>query len=211
MDRIPILIADGQELTREGLAKMVSQHDGFELKKMLSNEDDLLFELTRQGPSIIVLDYNSQFFKETTALKIKRISPFSKILVVSNDVERPRIQRLIEQGINNYITKDCSSADLVKAIYATHNGEKFLCSGILDWLFDQNSTIKGGDSSLSRKEREIIQLIAKGKVATEIAEALELSTHSVYMHRNNLMKKLNFITTSELVLYAVNKGMLTEA
>jgi DNA-binding NarL/FixJ family response regulator len=211
MDRIPILIADGQELTREGLGRMVSKHDGFELKKMLSNEDDLLFELTRQGPSVIILDYDSQLFKEGTTKKIKRISPFSKILIVSNDTERPRIQRLIEQGINNYITKDCSSVDLIKAVYATHNGEKFLCSGILDWLFDQNNTIVEVDSSLSRKEKEIIQLIAKGKVATEIAEALELSTHSVYMHRNNLMKKLNFSTTSELVLYAVNEGMLSEA
>lgn len=209
METIPILIADGQSLTRVGLSRMISSDPSYDIRKVLDNEDDLLFELTRQGPSVIVLDYNSDRFDETTTKKIKRISPFSKVLIVSNDQEKGRIQRLIEQGINNYITKECDEEELLKAIKATHSGEKFFCSGILDWLFDPQTQMEtASDDNLTKKEKEIIQLIASGKVANEIAEALELSTHSVYMHRKNIMKKLNFSTTSELVLFAVNEGLL---
>ncbi|MEL6988534.1 MAG: hypothetical protein AAGK97_11980, partial [Bacteroidota bacterium] len=78
MESIPILIADGQSLTRVGLSRMISSDPSYDIRKVLDNEDDLLFELTRQGPSVIVLDYNSDRFDETTTKKIKRISPFSK-------------------------------------------------------------------------------------------------------------------------------------
>jgi DNA-binding NarL/FixJ family response regulator len=100
---------------------------------------------------------------------------------------------------------------VVDAIRATAKGEKFFCTRIVDYLLEKSFAKADNceQSPLTPREIEIVQLVAKALTAKEIAGTLNLSTHTVYTHRKNIMKKLNLSTSTEMVLYAVQNGYIS--
>lgn len=87
-------------------------------------------------------------------------------------------------------------------------GEKFICNKILDVILEKNTYDTNNETVLSERETEIIKLIAEKYSSQEIAEKLFISIHTVYTHRKNIMKKLNMRSPVELILYAIDKGIV---
>ena len=112
--------------------------------------------------------------------------------------------------MNSFLTKECDETEILDAVMATAKNERFFCSKILNYILEKsfNKSISCKPSPLSQREVEIVRLIAKGLIAKEIADRLNLSTHTVYTHRKNIMSKLKVKSASELVLYAVNNGIV---
>ena len=211
---IPIIIADAQYLTRLGLKHLLQDRQRFQIIDEVSDEEELLESLQSNKPELVILDYNQpNKFSPATVASIKEKSPETKILIISADNDKETIDKVLGLGVNSFLTKSCEEEEIFDAIKASSKGEKFFCTNILDYLLHK-SFAKDEDNCaptpLTPRELEIVRLVAKGLIAKEIADVLSLSTHTIYTHRKNIMKKLSLNTSSELVLYAFNNGLVKD-
>ena len=212
---IEIVIADSQFLSRLGLKQLLAKKPNMKIVGEVPNENKLANILQSKSPQVVILDYNQpDHFSFDTISLIRNQKPTANILVITTDQDKGSIDKVLEFGVNSFLTKNCGAQEIYDAIIATSKGEKFFCSKILDHLLEKSyakpspKTIT--KAPLSTREIEIVRLVAKGLIAKEIAEKLHLSTHTVYTHRKNIMKKLNLNASSELVLYALNNGLIKE-
>lgn len=211
MSKTTIAIADAQYLIRVGLRHLIEEFEQFEIIGEAGSEKELLNFLKNHTPDVVILDYQQpENFDISSIEKIKAISPESKILVISGDNEKENIYNVVQNGVSSFLTKSCDEEEIINAIKATAKHEKFFCNKILNFILEKSFS-KPEDCSptpLSPREIEIVRLVVDGKIAKEIASQLNLSTHTIYTHRKNIMNKLELKSTSELVLYAVEKGIV---
>ena len=211
MSKITIALADAQYLIRVGLRHLIQEFEQFEIVGEAASEKELLRLLKTAPANVVILDYQQpKYFDLETISKIKAQSPLSKILVISGDNKKENIYNVVENGVSGFLTKSCDEEEIINAIKATAKQERFFCNKILNFILEK-SFAKPEDCSptpLSPREIEIVRLVVEGKIAKEIASQLNLSTHTIYTHRKNIMNKLELKSTSELVLYAVEKGIV---
>ena len=209
---INISIADSQYLTRKGLRQVLSQRNGYRVISEVSDEEELLRHLQSNPPDVLILDYNlPRHFDTDTIRKVRKLAPNVPILVISADEEKDRIYSVIQDGVNCFITKECDELEILDAIEAAHKGSKFFCNKVLDFILAKS--FRDDDNNcdptpLTPREKEIVVLTAQGLIAKEIAHELGLSTHTVYTHKKRIMKKLELKSPVQLVLYALETGML---
>lgn len=213
MQSITIAIADPQYLTRLGLRHILASRAHFEVIAESSNESDLLQFLRTKQPHVLILDHDHPgYFSHATIQAIKSVAPDTNILIVSDDQDKNSIYQVLENGISSFLTKNCHETEIIDAVQATAKGEKFFCTRVLDYLleksFGKEREENCSPTPLTPREIEIVKLTAKGLIAKEIAHMLNLSIHTVYTHRKNILEKLDLKTASELVLYAFNKGIV---
>jgi DNA-binding NarL/FixJ family response regulator len=210
---ISITIADAQYLTRLGLRYALASNPRIDIIAEAGDEEELLEELANRAPDLLVLDHNQPgYFSADTIGKVRKLAPATGILIISAISDKNSVYLALEHGINSFLTKTCDQEEILDAVKATVKGEKFFCTKVLDCLLERTfGSIADSDCSpipLSPREIEIVRLVAKGLIAKEIASLLNLSTHTVYTHRKNIMKKLSLNSSSELVMYAINAGIL---
>ncbi len=213
MGPISIIIADSQYLIRLGLRKLLAQEAEFRILAEVTNERQLEEQLLQQQADLIILDYQQPgAFSTQSVRKIRHLAPKSNILIISADSDKNGVLQVLEQGVNSFLTKQCEQEEIINAVKASAKGEKFFCNKVLNYLlersFPQDQEQDCRPTPLSVREIEIVRLVASGKIAKEIADELHLSTHTVYTHRKNIMKKLQLNSASELVLYAVSQGIV---
>ena len=213
MKAISVTIGDAEVLVRRGLKSILSEHDNIEVIGEAGNEEDLLVNLATTPPNVVILDYSqTDFFDHTTVLRVKEISPASEILIICSDDDKSRIYSVIENGVNSYLTKQCDEGEIIDALKALSKGEKFYCHKILDLLVKKSFPSKHMDPSemtpLTPREKEILSMVAEGKTAKEIAFDLSLSHHTVYTHRKNILKKLGMSSPTEMIVYAIENGLV---
>jgi DNA-binding NarL/FixJ family response regulator len=215
MRRPGIILADGQELIRIALRQLLTSSGRYEILAEASHENELMAKLQTQPSDLVILDYSQEgHFHCDTIGKIKAIAPATVVVIISSDLRKENIFQVLENGISGFVTKHCSSDEIVDAVQAALKGEKFFCTKVIDILLakslgkDEEENCE--PTPLSPREIEIVRLAAKGLIAKEIADVLNLSLHTVYTHRKNIMKKLQLNSSSELVLYAVNKGLVND-
>ncbi len=212
MSKITIALADAQYLIRVGLRSLIEEFEQFEIVGEADSESVLLELVKEKNPKVVILDHQQTAAKFNTdsISKIKASSPSSNILIISGDNNRETIFKVVESGINSFLTKTCDEEEIISAIKATAKEEKFFCNKILNFILEK-SFAKPEDCTptpLTPREIQIVRMIADGKIAKEIANQLNLSTHTIYTHRKNIMNKLELKSASELVLYAVEKGIV---
>lgn len=214
MRPISVILADSHYLVRQGIKHLLRGKEQFRIIAEATKEEELLEHIKRYSPQVVILDYNQPGnFSRSTIETIKNEAPRTNILIISADDNKKNIYDILELGVNSFLTKACEGEEVIDAIKATARGEKFYCTKVLDFLLEKTFSKGAGDelcnaTPLTPREVEIVQLIAKGLIAKEIAGQLNLSTHTIYTHRKNIMKKLKISTASELVLYAVDMGLL---
>lgn len=210
---ITVVLADEQHLIRTGLKQVLSRHEGIRIVGEASNEQVLRDLLQAHTPHVVIMDYAqpNNSFQHQSVQTVKTISPESNVLIISADNEKQSIYRVLETGVNSFLTKTCGEEEIIDAVVATAKGEKFFCTKIVDYLLEKSFSkqeTNGGPTPLTPREIEIVRLVAKGLIAKEIADELNLSVHTIYTHRKKIMRKLAIGSSSELVLYAVQHGML---
>ena len=210
MRTISIVIADAHSLARVGLRHLVAALPDFKVVAESGNEQQLLTIVRDMKPDVVALDYQQPgYFSIDTIRQIRNLSPQSNILVLSADEDKKNIYQVLEEGVGGFLTKQCGELEIVNALRATGDGEKFYCTSIVNHLLEKSFPRReGGTAVLSSRETEIVRLAANGLIAKEIADQLNLSTHTVYTHRKNIMKKLNIGSASELVRYAISEGII---
>ena len=208
-----VLLADAQFLIRFALKELLKETNTFQVIGEAGNEAELNSFIAKTTPDIIVIDYNQPGFFSIESIKnVKEQHPTIELLVISSDDNKENIYDIINSGVLRFLTKKCDAHEINEAFRAIIRGEKFFCASIFNFIFEMSFSQNNYSSNplpLSARELEIVQLIAQGLVAKEIGRKLNLSTHTVYTHRKNIMEKLKLRRSSELVLFAVNKGLLS--
>lgn len=213
MNTITVVLADEQHLVRTGLKQVLGRAENIRIIGEAGDEQELMTYLEKnEPPAMVVMDYDQpDSFGHDIVKKIKDQSPKTNILIISADDKKKSIYRVLEDGVNSFLTKTCGEEEIIDAVYATAKGEKFFCTKVVDYLLEKSFSKEEENCAptpLTTREIEIVRLIAKGLIAKEIASELNLSVHTIYTHRKKIMKKLSIGSSSELVLYAVNQGIL---
>ncbi len=210
--KIQVAVADAQTLCRVGLCQVLSTAPDIEVAGQAGDAQSLLDLVDEKNIDVVIVDYNQpRFFDHNIVKDIKDRSPQTHMLVISSDERKERIYKVLEGGVNSFLTKQCDEQEILDAIAATAKGEKFYCHKILDLIIERSFPSKSEDCSatpLSSREKEILTLVAKGMVAKEIAAELHISPHTIYTHRKNILKKLNLTSPTEMIVYALEHGLI---
>ena len=210
MRKHSVLVCESQFLSRQGIKSIVNKNPFYEVAGEVTSQEELEAKLNLGDYDIVTIDVakDGKFGIESLSL-IHELSPSSQVLIISNEDEKRHIYEVLGRGINHYITKYCREDEIFSALDACRNNEKYYCSKILDIIISKS--FRKEDSNeirLTSREKEIVQLIAQGKMAKEIAGILDISIHTIYTHRKNIMKKLKISSPVELITYAINQGIV---
>lgn len=208
-----VLVCESNYLVKEGIKSVIDKYPYCEVIQEAKSHDDLETKLRLSKYDIITMDFSDEpHFGLHSVSFVQEVAPETQILIISNESNKRSIYDVLSRGVNNYVTKSCRDHEIYKALEACRNKEKYYCSKILDIIIDKTF----GDaqeesefqSALTTREKEIVQLIASGKMAKEISSILNISVHTIYTHRKNVMKKLNISSPVELITYAINNGIV---
>ncbi len=206
-----IILANPNYLAREGFKYIINGNSSLKVAGEITKRIDIWPQVETQKPDVLVMDYTIPNFIDIEELeKINEISEKTKMLVISDDRNKGNILKAIKYGVTGYLSKQCEKEEIINALFTIHKGEKFFCNKILDVILEKENNQSIGPSALNLSEREIevITLVASGYSNKEIADKLFISIHTLYTHRKNIMKKLNFKSPVELVLFALDLGLI---
>ncbi|NJL74806.1 MAG: response regulator transcription factor [Saprospiraceae bacterium] len=208
MQLISVALADTYFLIRHGLKSLLSKHQHFQLVAEVSNETQLLSLLKSSTIDLLIIDYfQLPHFTPNTIEKVNQSSPHTKLLIISSDEDKQSIYNIIQTGIDIFLTKKCNEKEVSDALQAAITGDKFFCKTILNFIVEKSfgKEEKHSNTPLTEREMEIVYLISKGFISKEIATKLNITLHTVYTHRKNILKKLNLHSTPDLVRYALQQ------
>ena len=204
-----VLLADDHIIVRDGL-KSVLVREGFEIAAEVADGRKAV-ELTRKlRPDVAVLDIAMPVLNGIDAAReIHSFYPQARIILLTMYKETQFILEALRVGVKGYVLKTQAAADLVTAIRSIMTGETYLSPGISDSVVKaalaKESTAL---DSLTRRERQVLQLIAEGRTNKEISQQLGMSVKTVESHRRNLMIKLDIHETAGLVRHAIKIGLI---
>ncbi|MGY8918002.1 MAG: response regulator transcription factor [Flavobacteriales bacterium] len=212
-----IVIADSSTVGRLGLNAIINQMEGFNVVGEAENSEDVISLINSESPSLVIIDFLSDGFDIETVMKIKRKFPKIYLLAITPLQNGNTLINASRAGIDSYIKKSCDMPEVIDAIQSTSNGTSFYCGRILEKIKKESIDISEMNNvdltcdavALSRREKEILTLIAEGLTNSKIAEMLFLSSHTITTHRKNIMSKLGVKNTAGIVMYAVKSGIVS--
>lgn len=209
---INIFIIDDHPLVAGGIETMLRDEDNLHIQAVAKNGAEAMAFLQVNEPEIILLDIS---LPDTDGLqlcdKIREKNKYSKILGLTSANDASIITQLLHRGANGYLLKNMERSELLEAINSVLNGKIFLSKGANEKVLEQFSSVStalNGIPALTRREKEILQLLHEGLNGPQIAEKLFLSHFTIETHRKNLMQKMNVNSLPQLIKIAREKKMI---
>jgi two-component system, NarL family, response regulator NreC len=216
MLRISLLLVDDHQVVRTGLRMLLeNQSDMVIVGEASSGEEAIL--LTNQFlPDVVIMDITLPDLSGIEATRrLKAAHPEIAVVALTIHEDEQHFFEMLQAGASGYVPKRAAPEDLVSAIHAAKAGEIYLYPSLAkalvsDYLKREHSPQEAEElEDLTAREEEVLELLTEGLSNEEIAERLVISKHTVARHRENLMKKLNLHNRSELVKYAIRKGLIS--
>ena len=207
---INVLIADDHIIMRNGVRQVCESVSDIRVGGEASTGDEVLLALKRNEFDLIVLDLNMPGISGVELVEhIHREYPKLRILIFSMRHEFQIAQKALQAGATGFVTKGSGPNTLISAIKMVADGEKFIDASILDKMMHENNLPDATRprQPLSGRERQIMELIAKGMCINDIANTLSISNKTVSTHKARLMQKMNLKSNAELILYASEYGL----
>ncbi|MFA5328891.1 MAG: response regulator transcription factor [Prolixibacteraceae bacterium] len=211
---IKVILADDHQLFREGLANLLADFPEIEVIAQAVNGKDAIDKAKQLNPDVVIMDINMPDLDgvEATAQLLKE-KPGIKVIGLSMHVDKPYIKGMLEAGSSGYLFKNCSYDELIKAIQTVYSGKKYLSEKITEILIQEylNKEEIGPSTSsdLTDRESEILKLIAEGISVSDISNQLFVSIKTINTHKQHILEKLNLKTTTDIVKYALKKGIIS--
>jgi DNA-binding NarL/FixJ family response regulator len=207
MDKtINLLLVDDHQMVLEGLRALLAASKDVSIKGAFTHGADALSFLENNDIDVILLDINLPGMNGYELCKhIKKKYPAIKVIALSTHTERSGITRMIQNGASGYLSKSADSKQLLEAIQAVQANSIYLGDEIQLELASPGSTTL---PKLTRREKEVLTLIAEGKTTSQMAEDLFLSHLTVETHRRNIMTKFEVNNSAALIKLALENGLI---
>ena len=203
---LTVLLVDDHGLVRRGFRRLLEDDASLLVVGEASNGEEAVELARRLKPRVVVMDCAMPGVGGLAATRqILRDVPDSAVLMLSMHSENTLVRQAFEAGARGYILKNALDLDLVSAVKRVASGEKVVDPGLAEREMDKS----GRDSVLTARELEVLKLICAGRSNREIAAELDLSVNTVSAHRANIMDALGLHKTAELVVYAINHGLVS--
>ena len=212
MDKIKVLLVDDHTLMREGIRALLSTQKDIEIAGEASDGSEAIKKVQELSPDVVLMDVVMPGMDGLEATRrIKKKNPKVKVLVLTQHDNKEYILSAIKAGSSGYVPKKALSEELVSAIRAVSQEGSFLYPSAASALIEEYLRQPREDpyDRLTDREREVLRLIADGHTSREIAEMLVISIKTVLSHRNKIMAKLGIHNRTELIRYAINRGLVS--
>ena len=209
---VNIMITDDHSMIREGLKNLLELDGDIKVIEEAVDGEDCLKKLRSVSPDVLLLDIN---MPKKNGLEVLQILKENKsklrvlILTVHNEVEY--LIKAIDIGANGYILKDSESSELKKAIFSVAAGEDYIQPSLIPVLNSkmiEKNKDEGKIESLTRRELEVLKLLAIGMYNKEVAEKLQISERTVKNHVSNIFKKLEVTDRTQAAVFAIRNNMI---
>ena len=215
MPKIRVLVVDDHTIVRDGICALLRLAGDIEVVGEAANGREALEMVRKLMPDVILIDIAMPNMNGLEATRhIRKEFPQVKVLVLTQYDDKEHVFWAIEAGASGFISKTVSSSELVSGIRSVFRGDSFLspsAARILVEDYRQEAIIRkelDPYKQLTDREGEILRLLAEGYTAREIADTLVISIKTVEGHKTNLMSKLDIHNRTDLIKYALRKGII---
>jgi DNA-binding NarL/FixJ family response regulator len=215
MKTIRVLLVDDHAIVRAGIRALLEAAGGLHVIGEAENGQQAVLEAERLRPDVVLLDLAMPRLNGAEAARqIAREVPTARVLILSSYSDAQHLRQAIEAGAAGYLMKESAGAELVEAVREAVNGGAFFSPALLkqlkEWLVGpaEGRAATAWAATLSRREAEVLQLIAEGYASKQIAALLSLSKKTVEKHRQSLMGKAGCHNIATLTIYAVAHGVV---
>lgn len=207
-ETIKVIVVDDHPLVIEGLRSSLGEDTTIEVVDCFENAEDLFGFLKRSVVHIVILDVNLPDMNGVEICEIiTQKYPHIRVVGLSTYNDPSIIKQMVKNGAKGYLLKNVTSKELAKAIHQIRAGQSYFSGEIqkilADSIFDNNAIPK-----LTRREKEVLSLVAEGITTPKIAEKLVISPLTVETHRRNLMQKMEVSNAASLIKIAVERKLI---
>ncbi len=212
---ISVFLADDHTMFRQGIKLLLENEKNITVVGESSNGRETVREVIKKKPDIVVLDI---FMPEMNGIDaadaIREELHDIKIIILTMNSSKEHIFRAFKAGASAYLLKELAGEELIRAIHAVYSGKRYICDSVSGTVIDDYIRYRDkeekGDyfEKLTRREREITQLIAEGKSNRDVADILFLAPSTVATYRHRIMTKLMLKDYSELIKFSIKYGLI---
>jgi DNA-binding NarL/FixJ family response regulator len=210
---IKILLADDHAIVRDGLRRSLQQEEDMEVVGQ-AKDGLATIQLTRElSPDIVLMDISMPDVNGMdTCREITRDFPNVKVIGLSMHSAKRFVSEMFKAGACGYLPKNCEYEELTNAIRQVMSGKTYLSPTITDVVVDNFVRVSAEENNsvfftLTKRERQVLQLMAEGKTTKQIGQSLHISPKTVEAHRLRVMEKLNINNVAQLTKYAIQEGL----
>ena len=215
LETIRLLLVDDHEIVRTGISMLLESETDLSIVGEASTGAQALEMASQLHPDVVIMDItlpDVSGIEVTRQLKAQH--PEIAVVALTIHEDQQYFFEMLQAGADGYVPKRAASEDLIKAIHAAFSGEVFIYPSLAKVLVSDflNQAADGKEkesvNEITAREQQVLEMLAAGKTNEEIAAALSISKHTVARHRENVMRKLGLHSRSELVKYAIRKGLI---
>ena len=209
---VNIMIADDHSMVREGIKQLLELDGDIVVTSEASNGKQCIELLDENRTDVLLLDINMPLMNGLQVLQYIRENKLKlKVLILTIHNEVEYLMRAVELGVDGYVLKDSDSSVLKKAIFCVNRGESFIqpeLTPILKVKLEEKSNQTNDDDALTKREIEVLKLLAEGLFNKEIAYMLAISEKTVKNHVSNIFKKINVSDRTQAAVYAIRNNLV---
>jgi DNA-binding NarL/FixJ family response regulator len=214
---IKLFLVDDHALMRDGIISMLSDCDDIKVVGSSPNGEEAINKVEELQPDVVLMDIMLRGMTGIEATRwIKEQDKNVRVILVSMEVKKDFLSAGIQCGINGYIPKDSDKETMIKAIRTVYGGERYFTDAITKLVFEDfyvHEKLKNPETTrlpndLTKREYEVLGLVAMGKSNKEIAELLFISVKTVETHKGHILEKLGLRNSAELIKYAIKNNIV---
>ncbi|MCK4727068.1 MAG: response regulator transcription factor [Anaerolineales bacterium] len=226
METIRILLVDDHDIVRTGLKTFLDTQKGLQVVSEASTGDEAITMAAQTQPDVVIMDITMPEMDGLVATSsLKEIDPDINVLALTVHEDKQYLFQMMSAGASGYLTKQSAAEELVEAIRAVAAGNVYLQPTLARWLLEDyrrmlqglpSDSVSTGEPTgaakdldvLSKREKQVLELVAEGFTNIQIGEKLGISPKTVARHRERIMKKLDLHSCTELVKFAIRTGLI---
>ena len=208
--KIRLLLVDDHPIVRDGIKARLASQDHIEVVGEAENGEDAVRKTKELSPDIVFMDIGLSGMNGLEATRLlQRKVPDTRVIILTIHDNKEYVLQALRSGARGYILKNAPSSELIRAVEAVQQGTLFFPVDVSQIVLQEYTEETPGKDKpgLSRREQEVLALIAEGYTNKAIAYELEVSVRTVETHRENIMRKLDIHTVAELTKYAIAEGI----
>ncbi len=211
---ITIALAEDHHLVREGFKLVLSAESDFKLIGEAADGLAAVQLVEQRKPNVLLLDLMiPRLHGLEVTRQVRQESPGTRVIILSMHADEPYVMEALRNGASGYVLKDCTAADLVQAVRTVVAGRRYLSPVLAERALTGYVEHPGESAldlyeTLTNRERLVLQLAAEGKTSGEIGTALFISPRTAETHRAHLMRKLSLRSQTDLVRFAIRRGII---